>query len=340
MRAQLAWLCLLVLGLGAEARPAVARDEYYAGKTVRLVVGFTPGGGFDTHARVLARHLGKHIPGKPTVVLENMPGAASLIAANYGYRVARPDGLTIVNFHGNQILGQVLGREGVDFDARRFAWLGAPTPEVAVCAVTRRSGIVGLGQWMAAGAPLKLGGSGPGGATHDAPRVLQAALNLPIHLVRGYRGTAEVRLAAQSGEVGGICTQWESLRATWQEDLAVGDAHVVIQMGTRPLPDLPQVPLALDLARTEEARQLIRAGIIVPGTIARAYALPPETPADLLRTLRAAFLETLRNPEFLADAGRSKLEVDPIASEQFEQLVSELYSLDATVIARLRELLR
>ena len=146
-----------------------------------------------------------------------MAGAGSLIAANYGYRVARPDGLTIVNFHGNQILGQVVGREGVDFDARRYA-------------VARRAGSGDRGVRRSAGAtassesgsgwrprqPVKIGSTGPGGATHDVPRVLQSALSLPIHLVRGYRGTAEIRLAVQGGEVGGVCLQWESLRATWQ----------------------------------------------------------------------------------------------------------------------------
>ncbi len=340
MRVQLPWLCLLALSLGALAGPAAARDEYYAGKTVRIVVGFTPGGGFDTYSRLLARHLGRHVPGRPTVVVENMSGAGSLIAANYGYRVARPDGLTIVNFHGNQILGQVVGREGVDFDARSYVWLGAPTREIAVCALSRQAGVLGIRQWMAAGLPVKLGSTGSGGATHDVPRVLQAALNLPMHLVRGYRGTAEVRLAVQSGEVGGICLQWESLRATWREELATGDASVVVQTGAKPLPELPEVPLALDLARTEEARQLIRAGIMVPGTIARAYALPPGTPAELAGILRAAFLETLRDPEFLADAGRSKLDVDPVVGEQFEQVVDELFGLNAMVVAKLRELLR
>lgn len=339
-RARLPGLALVALCFAGLAVGAQARDEAYAGKTVRIVVGFPPGGGFDVYSRMLARHLPRHIPGKPTVVVENMPGAASLIAANYAYRVARPDGLTIVSFHGNQVLGQVLGRAGVEFDARRFVWLGAPLREVTVCTLARRRGIPGIGPWMASSTPVRLGSSGPGGATHDVPRLLQSALGLPIHLVRGYRGTAEIRLAVQSGEVDGFCTLWDSLKTTWRDELESGAAHAVIQGGARPLPELPGVPLALDVARTEEARQLIRAGMILPGTLVRAYALPPDTPAGLVRILRAALLETLRAPDFLAEAGRANLAVDPVEGEQLEQAVSELFNLDAAVVSRLRELLR
>lgn len=339
-RAQLAGLCLLILCLAAGIPPSASGDDFYAGKTVRIVVGFTPGGGFDTYARALARHLPQHIPGRPAVVVENMPGAAGLIAANYAYRVARPDGLTIVNFHGNQILGQVLQREGVEFDARHFVWLGAPSGETVVCVVARRTGIASAKDWMLAGAPVKVGATSPGAATYDTPHVLQAALSLPMHLVRGYRGTAEIRLAVQSGEVGGFCAQWESVRSVWRDEIDAGEAAVVLQLGPRRLPDLPQVPLALELAHSEEARQLIRAGIMLPGTIARAWAMPPATPAALVRTLRLAYLETLKSPGVLADTARSKLEVDPIPAEHVERVVAELLSLQGTTVGRLRELLR
>lgn len=339
-RARLGWLWLLILIVGAGAPPAAAQGDFYRGKTIRIVVGFTPGGGYDTYSRAIARHLGKHIPGTPAVIVENMPGAASLIAANTVYRVVRPDGLTLVNFHGNQILSQLLGREGVEFDARKFAWVGAPTRENTVCALTRASGVATFEQWLAARSPVKLGSVGPGDTAHDAARVLQAALNLPIHLVRGYKGTAEIRLAAESGEVSGACWQWESMKVTWRKALDAKEATVVLQVTTRPLPDLPGVPLALDLARTEEARQLIRAGVIVPTTIARVYALSPGTPPDRVRTLRAAFLDTLRDPEFLADARRSKLDIDLIGGEELEKLVGELFRLEPGLVAKLRELLR
>jgi tripartite-type tricarboxylate transporter receptor subunit TctC len=332
--------CLSLLVLLAVAHGAPAQDDYYRGKTIRIVVGYSAGGGFDTYARAIARHLAKHVPGKPAVIVENMPGAAGLVAANSIYRAGRPDGLTIVNFQSNQVMGQILGREGVEFDARKFEWIGAPTRENAVCALTRASGITSGQQWAASKTPVKLGSVAPGGATHDVPRVLQAALGLPIHLVRGYKGTAEIRLAAQSGEVAGACWPWESLRPTWRQALDAGEAAVVLQVTEKPLPDLPGVPMALDLARTDEARQLIRTGIIVPTTVSRLYAMPPATPADRVRILRAAFLKTLSDPEFISDARQAQLDIDPVSGEDVTRLVGELFRMPPAVLAKLKDLLR
>jgi tripartite-type tricarboxylate transporter receptor subunit TctC len=330
---------LAALGLLATL-PAAAQPRFFEGKTIRIIVGFSAGGGFDTYSRAIARHLGKHLPGTPAVLVENMPGAASLIAANHAYKVARPDGLTIVNFHGNQLLGQLLGRPGVEFDARKLVWLGVPVRDNTVCALTRASGIATAAQWLAARTPVKLGGIGPGDTTHDTARVLQAALGLPIHLVRGYKGTADIRLAAESGEVGGGCWQWESVKVTWRKALDAGDIAIVLQVTARPLPDLPGVPMALDLARTDEGRRLLQAGVIVPTAISRLYALPPGTPPDRVLALRAAFLATLRDPEFLADARQARLEVDPVGSEELERLIEDLLRLEPALAARLGEMLR
>ena len=338
-RVRVACLSLLVLAFGG-TRAATAQDDFYRGKTIRIVVGFTPGGGFDTYSRAIARHLAKHIPGKPAVIVENMPGAASLIAANSVYRSGRRDGLTIVNFLGTQVLGQILGREGVEFDGRKFEWIGAPTRENPVCALTSASGVTTAQQWTASKTPVKLGSVGPGAPTHDVPRILQAALGLPIQLVRGYKGTAEIRLAAQSGEIAGGCWPWESLRPTWRSALDAGEATVVLQVTEKPLPDLPGVPLALGLARTDEARQLIRAGIIVPTTVSRLYAMPPATPADRVRMLRMAFLKTLSDPEFVNDARRAQLDIDPISGEEVERLIGELFRMPPAILAKLKELLR
>ena len=161
------WCLVVVLGLGSYARAQSAVNEaFYRDKTLRVVVGFAAGGGFDASARVLARHLGRHIPGHPGIVVENMPGAGSLIAANHLYRVARPDGLTVGQFAGSMLLGQVLGYPGIQFDARRFAYLGAIARELVACAFARSSGIENLDQWAAARVPVKLGAQAPGAASH------------------------------------------------------------------------------------------------------------------------------------------------------------------------------
>src|SRR6267143_6953977 len=232
----------VLAGVGGDLARA---QSFYEGKTVRIVVGFAAGGGFDTYARVISRHMGKHIPGTPTIVVENMTGAGSLIAANHVYRVAKPDGLTVGHFNGALFLGQVLGQPGIEFDARKFELIGAPIKEDSVCAMTKASGITSIEKWMAAKTPVKLGGVAPGGTPDANARILKAALGLPIQLVSGYKGTAEIRLAAASGEVGGACWSWESMRSTWRSALDSGEAVAVLQTSARPLPDLAGVPLAL-----------------------------------------------------------------------------------------------
>ncbi|PYN87910.1 MAG: hypothetical protein DMD89_36445, partial [Candidatus Rokuibacteriota bacterium] len=246
----------------------------------------------------------------------------------------------IVNFHGNQVVGQLLGREGIEFDARRFKYVGVPMRDSAACALTKASGVTTLEQWKSAKTPVKIGAVGPGDTSHDVGRVLMATVGLPIQLVRGYKGTAEIRLAAESGEVAGGCWQWESIKSTWRKALEGGEVSIVLQMAPKPLADLPNVPVALSLAKTDEARQLMQAGIVVPTAISRLYALPPGTPDDRVQTLRKAFLDTLRDPELLADAGRAKLEIDPIGGEETERLVAELFKLDPDVAAKLKGILR
>jgi tripartite-type tricarboxylate transporter receptor subunit TctC len=320
--------------------PSSGQPRFFEGKTIRIVVGFSAGGGYDTYSRVIARHLGRHVPGKPTIIVENMPGAGSLIAANHLYKVAKPDGLTIGNFAGGLVLAQVLGQPGIEFDARKLEWLGVPSREVCVCALTKASGVTSVATWMAARKPVKLGGVGPGTSTDDAPRVLAATVNLPIQLVRGYKGTAEIRLAAESGELAGGCWQWESVKSTWRQGLESGEVSVVLQITPKPLPDLPNVPLAPSLAKTEEARQIINAGIIVPTEIGRLYALPPGTPADRVQTLRTAWAETMRDPELVAEAKRSKLEIDPLNGDELTRMVQDLLKLDPAIAAKLKGILK
>ena len=325
---------LLAAGSG-EARA----QSFYEGKTIRLVVGFAPGGGFDTYARVLSRHMGRHIPGNPTVVVENMTGAGSLISANHLYRVAKPDGLTIGHFNGGLFLGQALGQPGIEFDARKFELIGAPIKEDSVCALTRASGITSVEKWMAAKTPVKLGGVAPGGTPDANARILKAALGLPIQLVSGYKGTAEIRLAASSGEVAGACWSWESMRSTWRSALDSGEVVAVLQTSSRTFPDLSGIPLALSLAKTDEARQLIKVGIQNAAAFARPLALPPGTPKDRVLVLRKAFQETLKDPAFLAEAEKAKLTLDPATAEDLERMVAEALALEPALLAKLKDIL-
>ena len=326
----------IVLAAGGSAAHA---QSFYEGKTVRVVVGFAPGGGFDTYARVISRHIGKHIPGNPTMVVENMTGAGSLISANHLYRVAKPDGLTIGHFNGALFLGQALGQPGIEFDARKFELIGAPMGEDAVCALTRASGVTSVEQWMASKTPIKLGGVAPGGTPDANARILKAALGLPIQLVSGYKGTAEIRLAASSGEVAGACWSWESMRSTWRGALDSGEVVAVLQTSAKPFPDLARVPLAIDLAKTQEARQLIKVGIQNAAAFARPLALPPGTPKDRVITLRKAFQDTLKDPAFLAEAEKAKLTLDPKTAEALEKMVAEAFALEPALLAKLKDIL-
>ena len=301
-----------------------AQEPNFDGKTVRIVVGFSAGGGFDAYARAIARHLGKHIPGKPTIIVENMPGAGSLIAANFTYNQAKPDGLTIGHFIGGVVVGQLLGNPGAQFDSQKFEWIGAPSKLEAVCALTKATGVIDIKSWMAVKTPVKLGATGPGSETYDVPRVLQAALGLPMQIVSGYKGTADIRLAAESGEVGGTCWGWEVMKAQWAKALDAGDVRVVIQAVPKAQPDLAKVAVAMELAKSEEAKQLIQVGIHDQSAILRPFALPPSTPKDIVRMIRRAFQETMKDAQFRAEMQQANLTVDPVDAAEIEKVVASM----------------
>ena len=334
------WGSLAVVAAILLPANATSGQDYYAGKTIRIVVGFSAGGGFDTYARAIGRQMAKHIPGQPTIVVENMTGAGSLIAANHLFRVAKPDGLTIGHFIGGLFLGQVLGQKGVEFDARKFEYIGAPVTDHVVCAMTKASGITGVDKWLASKAPVKLGGVAPGASTPDnATRIFKAALGLPIQLVTGYKGTADVRLAAESGELAGGCWGWDSVKVTWRKALDSGNAVVVLQANRKNHPDLSKIPQAISLAKTDEARKMIEVGIHGDSEIVRTYTLPPGTPKDRVQVLRKAFEETLKDPDFLADAKKSDLSVDFVPGEEIEKIISGLFKLDASLVNKLKDVL-
>jgi tripartite-type tricarboxylate transporter receptor subunit TctC len=327
----LAWALLLSASPSAKA----AADEFYQGKTLRFVVGFAPGGGFDTYTRVIARHMGRHIPGNPNTIVENMTGAGSLIAANYVYGVAKPDGLTIGNFIGPVVLQQALGNPGAKFDGRNFGWLGAPTGDSVVCALTRASGIKTVQDWLTAKRPVKIGGTGPGSTTIDVPKIVAAAIKLPTDVIAGFKGTSGVRLAAEGGEIDGGCWAWESIKPTWGKAIDAGEVSVVLQTTLESHPELKQVPLAVQYAKDEQARDLLRIIDGPYGRMARPYSVPPGTPKERLQVLQRAFMATLKDPKFLADAEKSRLEINPIDAPTIEKMIADLYKMSPELRAEL-----
>jgi tripartite-type tricarboxylate transporter receptor subunit TctC len=323
----------------AAAPAKSASDDFYKSKNIRIIVGFAAGGGFDTYSRVIGRHMGKFIPGNPSIVVDNMTGAGSLIAANHVYRVAKPDGLTIGHFIGGLIMQQVMGGAGIEFDARKFELIGVPVKENVVCALRKESGITSMESWLAAKAPVKLGGTAPGSTTDDVAKVLKEAVGLPIQLVSGYKGTADIRLAADAGEIAGGCWAWESIKVTWRKALETKDVAVVLQAIPKPHPELATIPLAINYAKTPEAKKLIEAGIHDTQIFTRPYVLPPGTPKERVQILRKAFMETFKDKGFLAEAESSKLDVDPVPPEQVEKIIAGLFKLDPTVLAKLKQIL-
>jgi tripartite-type tricarboxylate transporter receptor subunit TctC len=314
-------------------------DDFYKDKTVRVIVGGSAGGGFDTYSRVMARHMGKHIPGNPSVLVENMTGAGTLIAAKYLHSSAKPDGLTFGIFNGGLILGRVIGMKGIDLDMRELQYIGVPVQDSTVCTLRKESGVGNIEQWYAAKSPIKLGGLGPGNSVSDVPRVLRAALDLPLQIVDGYKGTAEARMAADAGELHGACWAWESMRVNWANALKAGDAKVILQVAMKKIPDLPNVPAAMDLAKSDDARQLLKAGAIDPAAIVRVYATSPRTPKDRVESLRKAFAATLTDPEFLAETRKINLDVNPLSGEEVKKIVDDLFKLPAPMVTKLAAIL-
>jgi tripartite-type tricarboxylate transporter receptor subunit TctC len=322
------------------AAAARAVESFYRGKTIRIIVGSAAGGGYDTYARTVARHLSKHLPGNPTVIVDNMPGAGSLIAANYVYRAAPKDGTVIAHIQGGLFVQQLLGLPGVEFDALKWQILGVISSDNPLCVATRASGIRSLADIInPSPKQFVVGGNAPGSATWDMPMRLKVALDLNLRMVEGYDGTAKVRLAMDQGEVDGMCGwAWESVQATALDRIQSGDYLVIAQLTDQPLKDLPQVPLALQYARMEEARQLIRLGIVIPSKILRPFLLAPEVPAERVQALRQAFLATLDDPEFRQDAERAKVDIAPISGEETEQLIRELFAMPEELKEKLRRI--
>jgi len=322
------------------ATPLFSQESFYKDKVIRIVVATAVGGGYDLYTRTMARHLRKYIPGEPTIVVENMPGAGHLIGANYVYKVAKPDGLTIGHFIGSLFLQQLLGKPGVEFDALKFNYIGVPAQDNYMIGLSKTTGITSMEQWMASKRIVKIGGIGAGSATDDIPKVLAATIGLPLQVVAGYKGTSEVRLAFNSGEIEGICNAWESFKSTWRKELDDNEVTLILQAIPMRHREVPNVPLAIDYAKTDEAKTMIRSVIHTIAPTVRPYVLPPGTPKDRVETLRGAFMSTMKDQEFLADAAKAKLDINPLDGATLETNVKEVFKLDSALIPRLREILK
>ena len=317
--------------------------NFYRGKTIRIIVGFAPGGGFDSYSRLIARHMGKHIPGNPTIIVENMDGAGSLVAANHVANVAPRDGTVIGNFHGNLIMQQAFGAQGVQFDAAQMGFLGVPTRDRNLCVASGTSGFKSLKEAQnPGGREIVFGADAPGSTTHDVIAVLKEALDLNAKIVPGYTGTSRTRLAMEQGEVDGLCGwSWESVKTSNYDDVVNGTIVPIVQVTDKPIADMPvkDVPLARDLARTEEGKQLIKAGIENVSNFNRPYLLPPAVPAERVAALQQALAATFKDPAFLADAEQGKLDISPVSPQELEQLVKETLAMPAEVKARLKAIM-
>jgi tripartite-type tricarboxylate transporter receptor subunit TctC len=336
------YLALAVVGMVAWMLDSAhaSTHEFFKGKTVKILIGASAGGAFDTWGRMVGRHLGRQIPGNPVVVVENVTGAGGLILANQVYKTTKPDGLTIATFNGGLLMGQILGRPGIEFDAQRFEYLGVPTKFDSVCAFTKASGITSFDRWKASKAPVKVGGTAPGSNLVDIPKVLTAVFGLPTQIITGYKGFAEIRLAVDGGELAGACGGWDGLKLLWGKQIEAGDIVLIMQTRSQPLPDLPKVPLVMDFVSNDDDRQLIEAGIQYPALLSLAYALPPATPKDRVQLLRKAFTDTLASPDFLADVQKARLNVDLASGEELQRTVDRLFKLTPTVANRLKEILK
>ena len=332
---------LFTIAAATSSFAASTDGDFYRSKVIRMIVGFSPGGGFDTFARTLSRHMGKYVPGNPTIIVENMTGAGSLIAANHIYKVAKPDGLTIGAFNGNQVLGQLVGAQGIAFDARKMSWLGAPGYNHDLCLLSQKTGITAADQWLASKMVFKLAGSAPGATTDDVAKVLKEAIGLPMRLISGYKGTADMRVAVESGEIDGLCGfSWVSVRTTWRKAVETNQVTIMLQSAPKAHADLPKVPLSISFAKTAEARQLIEAGIHTPSSITYSYSLPPNMPKERLQLLRKAFSSTMKDQDFLNDAGKANLEIAPASGEEIEQSIQNMFKTPSAVVAKLKEVLK
>ena len=307
-----------------------AADDFYKGRTINLIVGYSVGGGYDLYAREVARYLGKHIPGNPTVVTQNMPGAGSLKAVMYLYSAAPKDGSVIGTFGRTEAVAPLLTPNEAKFDATKLGWLGSVTSETSTCVTWHTSKVK---TWAdALTTQFSLAGEGAGADPDVFARLIKNVFGAKVKLVSGYPGTNDASLAVERGEVDGECgLSWGTLKskhADWLRDKSV---NIIVQAALRKEPELPNVTFIIDLAKTQAQQQILK--LVLSGqTMARPFAAPPGVPADRLAVLRKAFDDTMKDPAFLAETKKARMDIAPIGGAEIEQLLHEVYASPKDVV--------
>jgi tripartite-type tricarboxylate transporter receptor subunit TctC len=342
MKSRLIFLTSLVaLTLLAAAVRNVRADEFYKGKTIRFIVGYAPGGGYDTYTRAVARHIGRHIPGNPSTVVENMEGAGSLLAANYMFNKAEADGLTVGNFNSGMVTQQALSAKGIRFDALRFGWVGAPGKGWPTCMVMGFTGLKTLDDVLKSGDKLRFGGTRAGASSDDLPKLMNALMGTNLRVISGYKGTGPIRVALQRREINALCFGWESMRVTARAMLdATGEDKLIpfVFHGKVEDPEVKDLPQYTRVIKGEENVAAFRAWVN-QYEFQRPLMVPPKTPKDRLHALRVGLQRTLTNPEFLAEAAKSKLVIENVTGEDVEGSVKETLAISPAIKNKLQFLL-
>lgn len=315
-------------------------ESFYTGRTVTVAVGHEVGTGFDVYARALIRHMPRHLPGSPTMVPQNMVGAVGMVSANWLFNAAPKDGSAIATFAASNIVEPLLGEGRGKFDVRRFTWIGNMDRSVAVCGVSKASGFKSFEEMQKREVLVGASGSGVAGPLSQTARAVKNLLGVNMKVIQGYKGSASIRLAIQNGEVHGICgIPLSTLQAEWRSDLDSGDFIPMLQMGVAKHPDLPGVAHAFDFAKSDEERQLFDLVFGVQ-SLGRPFAAPPDIPADRAAALRTAFMATLNDPAFLADAKKMRLTITATSAEEMEKEIAAVYALPRPLVERARAAIR
>jgi tripartite-type tricarboxylate transporter receptor subunit TctC len=328
---------LLAALVSASTTPATAQPDTLAGKSVQMIIGFGPGGGYDLWGRTVGRHIGRHLPGNPNIIAQNMPGAGSYAAASYIFNIAPKDGTVLGIIARDAALGPLSGAAGARFDPLKLSWIGTPTKETNVCIAFHTAQVKTVQDLYQK--ELILGDTGPGTGTRSYPKVLSELLGMKFKLVGGFKSSVEVFLAMERGEVEGICESLDSIKNRRADWIATKKIAILFQGAAEPNPELKGVPFVLDLARTPEQRQAIEFLYAGQG-IGRPFVAPPDLPADRLKMLRDAFNATMKDADFTADAKKSNLDLEPEDGEHLAALIAKIYATPKPIVDKVTGLIK